>query len=117
MFKNLIRQIFSDKCKLISLRLDITNDGNPLNIHQCLASCSHPTSTSISNQIQYCCLTLRYLYIRLNYTSFLEHLIDHIPNIERLSVIFKDYMGVECQRKSDIETLIKSNGNWFEKVR
>ncbi|CAF1435501.1 unnamed protein product, partial [Rotaria sordida] len=116
MFKKLICQLFSDKCQLISLQLDIADDNNPLNIHQCFTLCSHPSSSSISNKIQYCCLTLRYLYVRLQYTSFLEHLIEHIPNIERLSVIFKNRMNLESRSRSDIETLIKSNGNWFEKV-
>ncbi|CAF2739236.1 unnamed protein product [Rotaria sp. Silwood2] len=117
MFKKLIRQFFSEKCQLIFLQLDIGDDDFPVNIHQCLTSSSNPCSSSVSNKTQYCCLTLRYLYIRLNYTCFLEHLIEYIPNIERLSVIFKQSMNIEPRSKSDIETLIKSNGNWFEKVR
>ncbi|CAF3015196.1 unnamed protein product [Rotaria sp. Silwood2] len=88
MFKKLICQLFSDKCQLISLQLDIDDDNNPLNIHQCFTLCSHSSSKSISNKIQYCCLTLHYLYVCLKYTYFLEHLIEHIPNIEQLSVIF-----------------------------
>ncbi|CAF4081245.1 unnamed protein product [Rotaria sp. Silwood2] len=116
MFKKLIRQFFSEKCQLIFLQLDIGDDDFPVNIHQCLTSSSNPCSSSVSNKTQYCCLTLRYLYIRLNYTCFLEHLIEYIPNIERLSVIFKQSMNIEPRSKSDIETLIKSNGNWFEKV-
>ncbi|CAF4938045.1 unnamed protein product, partial [Rotaria sp. Silwood2] len=60
---------------------------------------------------------LRYLYVGLKYTSFLEHLIEHIPNIERLSVSFKKWLDLEFRSRSDIQTLIKSNGNWFEKVR
>ncbi|CAF3370587.1 unnamed protein product, partial [Rotaria socialis] len=115
MIKKLISQLFSDKCQLILLRLDIGDDDNPLNIHKCFTSCSHPSSTSISNINQYCCWTLRYLYISLKYPSFLEHLIEHIPNIERLSVSFKNWMGLEFRSRSDIDTLIKSNGNWCEK--
>ncbi|CAF4520212.1 unnamed protein product [Rotaria sp. Silwood2] len=116
MVRKLISQLFSDKCQLILLRLDIGDDDNPLNIHECLTSCSHPSSTSISNKNQYCCWTLRYLYVGLKYTSFLEHLIEHIPNIERLSVSFKKWLDLEFRSRSDIQTLIKSNGNWFEKV-
>jgi len=117
MFKQLIRQFFSDKCQLMFLRLDIADDAPPTNIHQCLILSSHPSTNSISNKIQYGCLTLRYLYIRIKYTCLLEHLIEHIPNIERLSVIFKQSMDIEPRSKSDMEILIKSNGNWFEKVR
>lgn len=105
--KQLIRQLFSNKSQLARLRLDISDDNAPANIHQCL---------TISSQHFYC-LTLRHLYICLKYTCFLEHLIDHIPNIERLSVTFKRRMNFEPRSKSNIETLIKSNGNWFEKVR
>ncbi|CAF5142187.1 unnamed protein product, partial [Rotaria sp. Silwood1] len=111
MVKKLISQLFSDKCQLILLRLDIGDDDNPLNIYECLTSCSNPSSTSISNKNQYCCWTLRYLYVGLKYTSFLEHL------IERLSVSFKKWMDLDFRSRSDIETLIKSNGNWFEKIR
>jgi hypothetical protein len=116
MFKKLIHQLFSGECRLMVLRLDIANDNLCINIHQCLTLSSHPSTSSISNQIQYGCLSLRYLCICLKYTCFLEHLIDRIPNIERLSVIFKESMKIEPRSKSDIEILIKSNGNWFEKV-
>ncbi|CAF0998932.1 unnamed protein product [Rotaria sordida] len=115
MLKQLIRQIFSNKCQLTCLRLDIADDNSPINIHQCLIL-SYRSTSSISNKMQYCCLTLRHLYICLKYTCFLEHLIEHIPNIERLSVTFKRRMDFEPRSKSNIETLIKSNGNWFEKV-
>ncbi|CAF4656726.1 unnamed protein product [Rotaria sp. Silwood1] len=94
--------------QLILLRLDIGDDDNPLNIYECLTSCSNPSSTSISNKNQYCCWTLRYLYVGLKYTSFLEHL------IERLSVSFKKWMDLDFRSRSDIETLIKSNGNCFD---
>ncbi|CAF3172846.1 unnamed protein product [Rotaria sp. Silwood2] len=116
MFKQLIREIFSEKCQLTHLRLDISNDNSPINIHQCLTSSYIPLSSSIPDQIQSRCLTLRYLYICLKFTCFLEHLMEYIPNIERLSVTFKQLMYFEPRSESDIETLIKSNGNWFEKV-
>jgi hypothetical protein len=114
MFKKFIRQLFSDKCQLTSLRLDIANDESFTKIHQCLTLSSYP-SNSISNTKQNCCMTLRYLYIRLKYICLLEHLIKHIPNIERLSVICST-LNMEPRSESNIETLIKSNGNWFEKV-
>ncbi|CAF4806466.1 unnamed protein product [Rotaria sp. Silwood1] len=116
MFKQLIRQFFSNKSQLTYLRFDIADDNSPINIHQCLTLSPHPSSSSIFNKAQYCCLTLRYLYICLKYTYFLEQLIEYILNIERLSVTFKHRMDFEPRSKSTIETLIKSNGNWFEKV-
>ncbi|CAF1482062.1 unnamed protein product, partial [Rotaria sp. Silwood1] len=116
MFKQLIRQLFSDRCQLMFVRLDVADDDPPINIHQCLVLSSHPSTKLISNKIEYGCLTLRHLYIRIKYTCFLEHLIEYIPNIERLSVIFKQSMDMEPRSKSDMEILIKSNGNWFEKV-
>ena len=117
MLKQLIRQFFSNKCQLTYLRLDIADDSSSVNIHQCLILSSHSSASSISNKMQYCCLMLRHLYICLKYTCFLEHLIEHIPNIERLSVTFKRWMDFELRSKSNIETLIKSNGNWFEKSK
>ncbi|CAF1569586.1 unnamed protein product [Rotaria magnacalcarata] len=117
MFKQLIRQFFfPDKCQLICLRLDIADDDLPMNIHQCLILPSHSSTSSISNKFQYSCLTLRYLYIRIKYSCFLEHLIEHIPNIERLSVIFKRSINIESRSKSNMIISRKSNGNWFEKV-
>ncbi|CAF3362472.1 unnamed protein product [Rotaria socialis] len=116
MLKQLIRQFFSNKCQLTSLRLDIADDNSPVNIHQCLVLSSHPVSNSISSRMQRCCLTLRHLYVCLKYTCFLEHLIEHIPNIERLSVTFKPRIDFGSRSKSSIEKLIKSHGNWFEKV-
>ncbi|CAF4492154.1 unnamed protein product [Rotaria sp. Silwood2] len=116
MFKQLIRQFFSNKSQLTCLRFDIADDNSPINIHQCLTLSPHPSSSSIFNKAQYCCLTLRHLYIYLKYTYFLEQLVEYIPNIERLSVIFKRRMDFEPRSKSTIEALIKSNGNWFEKV-
>ncbi|CAF3323115.1 unnamed protein product [Rotaria sp. Silwood2] len=111
MFKQLIRQFFSNKSQLTCLRFDIADDNSPINIHQCLTLSPHPSSSSIFDKTQYCCLTLRHLYICLKYTYFLEQLIEYIPNIERLSVTFKRQMDFEPRSKSTIETLIKSNGN------
>ncbi|CAF3299899.1 unnamed protein product [Rotaria socialis] len=86
MFKDLLNEIFSEKCQLISLRLDIPRDHSYLNIHQCLSS------SAISNtiKIQYCCMTLRYVDIRLHYACLIEHLIEHVPNLERLSVYLRE---------------------------
>ncbi|CAF4333647.1 unnamed protein product, partial [Rotaria sordida] len=95
MLKQLIRQFFSNKCQLTYLQLDMADDNSSVNIRQCLILSSHSSPISISNKIQYCCLMLRYLYVCLKYTCFLEHLIEHIPNIERLSVTFKRWRDFE----------------------
>ncbi|CAF4866172.1 unnamed protein product, partial [Rotaria sp. Silwood1] len=104
-----------DKDILILLRLDIGDDDNPLNIYECLTSCSNPSSTSISNKNQYCCWTLRYLYVGLKYTSFLEHL------IERLSVSKLNYFTLKVFVHSDFEFAylkwILNNLNHIEKFK
>ncbi|CAM4786287.1 unnamed protein product [Rotaria magnacalcarata] len=86
MFKDLLNEIFSEKCQLISLRLDIPCDHSYLNIYQCLSS----SAISNTSKIQYCCMTLRYVDIRLHYTCLIEHLIEHVPNLERLSVYLRE---------------------------
>ncbi|CAF5058503.1 unnamed protein product, partial [Rotaria magnacalcarata] len=47
MLKQLIRQFFSNKYQLKSLRLDIADDNSPVNIHQCLVLFSHPLSNCL----------------------------------------------------------------------
>ncbi|CAF1397985.1 unnamed protein product, partial [Rotaria sordida] len=118
MLKELINKLFSEKSQLIYLHLDIANDIYDIDIHQCLSSSafSYPCSRTIFNKFQSSCLNLRYLYIRLIYTCFLEDIIEHVPVLEQLSIDFKSSMNMEPRSKSDIEILIKSNGNWFNKV-
>ncbi|CAF4822561.1 unnamed protein product, partial [Rotaria sp. Silwood2] len=88
MFKDLLCVIFSEKCKLINLRVDIPCNQSYLIIHHCLSFSYHG---SISNlfKAKYCCGKLRYVEIRLHYACFIEYLIEHAPNIERLSVYLK----------------------------
>ena len=117
MLKKFINKLFSSQNQLVSLRLDITNGMCDSDIHQCLSLSSYPYSRVNFNQRESYCLTLRYLHIRLIYTCFLEHIIECIPALEQLSINFKSTMQMEPRPTTDIETLIKSNGNWFDKVR
>ncbi|CAF1082255.1 unnamed protein product [Rotaria sordida] len=113
MFQQLLNEIFSNKCQLNSLQLDITKSF--YSIHQCLNPDSNLQSRTISNEYQSYCLTLRRLYIRLDYRCFLEHLIQYVPNLEQLSVHFRHSLDKDIAFGSNIETLILSNGNWFNK--
>jgi hypothetical protein len=109
MFKEFLCQIFSDQCQLTSLQLDITKSF--YSIHQCL------NSNTISNEYQSCCLTLRCLCIHIDHKCFLEHLIEHIPNLEQLSVHIRNSLIDDDLPGSDTQALVTSNGNWFNKVR
>jgi len=62
-------------------------------------------------------MTLRRLFIRLTYTCFLENLIEHVPNLEELSVQFEYSLKFDSLWKLNIETSNQSNENWFNKVR
>jgi hypothetical protein len=115
MFKQLLCQIFSDQCQLTSLELDITKSF--YSIHQCLNLHSHLQSNTISNEYQSGCLTLRRLCIHIDDKCFLEHLIEHTPNLEELSVRVRNFLINDDLPGSDTQALIKSNGNWFNKVR
>ncbi|CAF4508032.1 unnamed protein product [Rotaria sp. Silwood2] len=87
MFKQLLSQIFSGQCQLTSRHLYMTKLRYA--IHQCLKSYpSHLPLTTNSNELQSYCVSLRRLHIQLEYTCFLEHLIDRVPNLEQLSAVF-----------------------------
>ncbi|CAF4970382.1 unnamed protein product [Rotaria sp. Silwood1] len=111
MFKQLLCKIFSDQCQLTSLKLDITKSFN--SIHQCLNLQSHLEQNTISKS---CCLTLRRLCIHIDHKCFLEHLIEHTPNLEQLSVHFRNFLFNNDHPDSDTQALIISNGNWFNKI-
>ncbi|CAF5011986.1 unnamed protein product, partial [Rotaria sp. Silwood1] len=115
MIKQLLCQIFSAQCQLTYLRLDISNDRTDSNIHECLTSNSNLSSNLIQYQLHSCCMTLRRLHIRLNQTCFFENLIEHVPNLEQISVEFDYSLGSYALWQSNIELLRRSNGNWFNK--
>ncbi|CAF3738920.1 unnamed protein product [Rotaria socialis] len=85
LIKQLLCQLFSGRCRLKSLRLDISNEFTSGDIHQCLVGNSYFSSNFIVNQCESCCMTLRRLFIRLKYTFFLENLIEHVPNLEEIN--------------------------------
>ncbi|CAF3078204.1 unnamed protein product [Rotaria sp. Silwood2] len=101
MFKVFLCQLFSEKCHLISLRFDISNELTDGKIHRCLSSNFCHSSNLIQYQLPTCCLTLRHLHIRLRYACFLENLVEHVPNLEQIS---------------NVERLKQSNENWFNKI-
>ena len=110
----LLRKLFSSQCRLTSLRLDMSSEFGDGLIHRCFATNSsrfelfqHPTR----------CQTLLRLHIRLNYTYFLENLIEHAPNLEQMSVEFDCSLGSYAPWKSNVDTLRHSKTSWFHKVR
>lgn len=111
MFQELICQLFSNECQLISLRLDLSCCYENLNLHHCFKPFD-----DISTYSPYC-LTLRYLYIHLDYAYFLEHLVEHVPFLGKLCVSFKNSLNVDSRSSDGHEVLSQSNGSWFNKVR
>ncbi|UJR28775.1 hypothetical protein I4U23_010001 [Adineta vaga] len=112
-FQELIEIIFSNQCQLTSLKLDFVYENYSLKFHQCLKSHSS-NLISISNQIF--CPKLRYLHLHIQYTFILENLIDYVPFLEELSLIFHRSLEIHPRSPLDIKTLIETNGNWFKKV-
>ncbi|CAF4759219.1 unnamed protein product, partial [Rotaria sp. Silwood2] len=86
MFKEFLHQLFSDKCQLTYLELDISDDDSVNDIHECLSL----SSVSINNLVITHCMNLHYSHIHLTYGYFLEHSIEHGSALQTLSVIFKD---------------------------
>ncbi|CAF4024654.1 unnamed protein product, partial [Rotaria sordida] len=118
MIKQFLCKLFSDQCQLISFRLDISNESRDGSIHRCLSSSFYIFSNLISYQHQSYCVTLRYLYIRINQIRFLEDLIEHVPNLEKLSVELDCSLGSFASwRKSNVEILKQSKTNWFNKIQ
>ncbi|CAF4674339.1 unnamed protein product, partial [Rotaria magnacalcarata] len=74
------------------------------------------SSNLIQYQLQSCNVTLRRLHIRLNHTCYLENLTEYIPNLEQMSVEFHSSSVFNSSWKSNVETLKKSNKNWFNKI-
>ncbi|CAF4884543.1 unnamed protein product [Rotaria sp. Silwood1] len=112
MFKKFLRTLFSDKCRLISLEVDISNDVSAVDIHKCFSL----SSISINNVVVTHCMTLRYLHIHLIYGYFLERIIEHAPALETLSVIFKDSLMKESSYEPSMKRFASTILNWYEKV-
>lgn len=115
MLEELIRKLFSNQSRLISLQLDIAYDDSYGSLHRCLEPHITLASFSIFTR-RPSCLTLRCLYIHIEYTCFLERLIEYVPVLQQLSVCFRHSLRI-CERSTtDIDTLIQTNGKWFNKV-
>src|SRR5690349_30916 len=95
MMKELVHQLFSHQCRLTSLRLDIDNVEKITNFYQDLAPFYHPVPHATFNQTRCCCITLRYLYVRLKDTCSLEWIIEHVPALKWLSVHFINILANE----------------------
>ncbi|CAF1480169.1 unnamed protein product [Adineta steineri] len=116
MFKELIEELFSDKCRLTSLKLDIVCDDYSFHFCQCLKLRDDIHSDLILNSKQIYCPNLRRLHIHINGTFFLENLIQYVPLLEQLIVVSR-FSLIYCPRSTSyIKTLIETNGNWFKKV-
>ncbi|CAF5205467.1 unnamed protein product, partial [Rotaria magnacalcarata] len=114
MFEQLLSQIFSGQCQLTSFHLNMTTSRSA--IHHCLKSYrSYLPSTTISDGFQYYCVSLRRLYLQLEYTCFLEHLIDHVLNLEHLSIVFSQLRRGGELYDSNFPRPILSNESWFNK--
>ncbi|CAF1447353.1 unnamed protein product [Rotaria sordida] len=107
MFKEFLRKLFSDKCQLTSLELDIPDDHNYNGIYECL---------SINNPVIIHCITLRHLHIHLIYGYFLEDIIKYVPALQTLSVTFKDSLMQKQLYEPKMKRFIPINSNWYEKM-
>ncbi|CAF1326319.1 unnamed protein product [Rotaria sordida] len=116
MYNNFLRQLFSGKCQLTSLRFNIPYNYSSIDI-QCLSLFSDFCSHSMFNTAQYCCMTLRYLHIHLNLTCFLEQLIERVPNLERLSVYLPVLWDKDSPSGPPIKRFVQSNEAWSNKVK
>ncbi|CAF1467160.1 unnamed protein product [Rotaria sordida] len=118
MIEQLLCQLFSSQCELTSRRLDINDNFEGGSIHRYLLSNSNFSSNFLPYQFRSYCMTLHHLYIRLNQTYFFHNLIEHVPNLEQMSVQFncslRSYSYVLTT--SNIENLSQSNENWFNKI-
>jgi hypothetical protein len=105
MYQQLLCQIFSEQCQLTFLQLDISKSS--YDIHRCL---------TVSDGFQSYCITLHHLQIHLGYACFLEDLIEHVPNLEQLSVQLQRLERYCRFQYPDIQSSMLPNVNWFNKV-
>ena len=113
----LIHKLFSNQCQLTALRLDIDNIEKISNFYQQLDPFRHSVSNSIFNQTRCCCITLRYLYIRVKLMCTIVWIIEHVPALKCLLVHFIDRLRSDQQDEWIINRPTQSKENWFDKVR
>lgn len=117
-YQDFIAKLFSQKCRLTSLRIDICNfHGGRYNILEHLRPVSDAFLNSISYKGDQFCMTLRRLNIRLESIDFIENLFDRLPNIEQMSLEFSDKMEPRPERRFSDQLLKEVNGNWAKKVK
>ncbi|CAF2675635.1 unnamed protein product [Rotaria sp. Silwood2] len=114
--KHFIRQLFSSECQLTSLRLDISEDDSVFEIRECLSSSDDIYSNRIYYQLVTNCITLRHLHVHLIYGYFIEHIIEHVPVLEILSIRFRDVLAHERLHKMPFKQFTPIVVNWYDKV-
>ncbi len=117
MLKVFLRQLFSDKCRLTSLELDLSHDDSSNNIHEFFSSCSKMNSNDIRNESLTQCKTLRYLKIDLQSGCLLDDITKHVPALEILSVRFKDSLIDQQSVEPFMKRFASSIVNWYSKVK
>ena len=110
MCQQFIRQLFSSKCQLTSLRLDISQH----NSLDCLSSSfSDIYSNQIDNQLLTNCMTLRRLHIHIIHGYF----IGHVPALEILSVIIRKSLAIKQLYQMKTKMFSSTVINWYDKVK
>ncbi|CAM4900526.1 unnamed protein product [Rotaria socialis] len=116
-FDELIRHLFSNECRLTSLRLDFASKHNDIDHLQCLKPHDNLSSGSmIADKYKFCCSTLRRLHIHIAHTCFFEHLIDYVPALEQLFVFSEHSSNIKRQLTAGINIFVQTNDNWVNKV-
>ncbi|CAM4754925.1 unnamed protein product [Rotaria magnacalcarata] len=125
-FDELIRQLFSNECRLTSLRLDFASKYNDIDYLQCLKPHDNLSSGSMSvDKYKFRCSTLRRLHIHIthicfcvleNFHIYFEHLIDYVPALEQLFVFSEHSSNIKRRLTADIDTFMQTNDNWVTKA-
>ncbi|CAF3363564.1 unnamed protein product [Rotaria sp. Silwood2] len=113
--KHFIGQLFSSKSQLTSLRLDITNDGCDGQIHDYFLPIYNYSNQIDTKSIKNC-ITLRYLHINIIFGCFIEHVIEYLPNLEILSVAFRNSISTDFLHKMNMTQFVTMVSNWNDKV-
>ncbi|CAF2872673.1 unnamed protein product [Rotaria sp. Silwood2] len=117
MCKQIIRQLFSSKCQLTCLRLNMINDSSDYRIHESFSPYYDIYSSEIDNQLNTNCMTLRYLYIKIVFGYFIEYVIEHVPALEILSITFKYSLIREFLHQMRMIQFVPTISNWNDKVK
>ncbi|CAF4703514.1 unnamed protein product, partial [Rotaria sp. Silwood2] len=117
MCKQIMRQLFSSKCQLTCLRLDITNDSSDYRIHQTFSPYYNIYLSEFDNQLNTNCMTLRCLHIKIVFGYFIEYVIEHVPALEILSVTFKYSLVREFLHQRRMIQFVPTISNWNDKVK